>query len=158
MPDPTWARPPGPLVGGITVRYNGYMRACTVAVIAGLGLLVALPATAQQVEIEAERQERQPEPRVVPPPLHYETTRPPDTDYYPQGTKVEHDPAFIEPLASSYENAEGSGRAGLSGWTAPNTPVGSPVGGWRDVSGWFALGFSVNWGGPPAAPKAAPPR
>jgi hypothetical protein len=90
--------------------------------------------------------------------LHYETTRPPDTDYYPQGTKVEHDPAFIEPLASSYENAEGSGRAGLSGWTAPNTPVGSPVGGWRDVSGWFALGFSVTWGGPPAAPKAAPPR
>jgi hypothetical protein len=122
--------------------------------IAALGLLVALSATAQEVEIEAK-------PRVGArgawsrPRCTDETTRPPDTDYYPQGTKVEHDPAFIEPLASSYENAEGSCRVGVSGWTAPNTPVGSPVGGWRDVSGWFALGFSVTWGGPPA-PKTPP--
>jgi hypothetical protein len=127
-------------------------------VIAGLGLLVALPATAQQVEIEGKAPELERAPRVIPPPLHYETTRPPDTDYYPQGTKVEHDPAFIEPLASRYEDAEGSGSIGLSGWTAPNTPVSSPNTGWRDVSGWFALGFSVTWGGPPAAPKAARPR
>lgn len=131
------------------------MRALRIVVIAVLGLLVALPAAAQQVEVEAKPLVSEREPRVVPPPLHYETTRPPDTDYYPQGTKVEHDPAFIQPLASSYENAEGSGRVGVSGWTAPNTPVGSPVGGWRDVSGWFALGFSVTWGGPPA-PKARP--
>ena len=93
--------------------------------------------------------------RVVPPPLHYETTRPPDTDFYPQGTKVEHDPAFIEPLASRYETANGSGWVGLSGWTAPNPPIGTAVSGWRDVSGWFALGFSVTWDGPPA-PKSRP--
>jgi hypothetical protein len=134
------------------------MRALMSVVIAGLGLLVALPATAQQVDIQAKPRESERPARVVPPPLHYETTRPPDADHYPQGTKVEHDPAFIEPMASSYEDAEGSGLAGLSGWTAPNTPVGSPVGGWRDVSGWFALGFSVTWGGPPAAPKAPRPR
>ena len=95
---------------------------------------------------------------MVAPPLHYETTRPPDTDFYPQGTKVEQDPAFIQPLASSYENTQTSGRIGISGWTSPNQPVSSPNTGWRDVSGYFALGFSVTWGGPPAAPKAARPR
>jgi hypothetical protein len=120
----------------------------------GLGLLVAQPADAQ-LGIESRRPPGEREPRVVPPPLHYETTRPRDTDYYPQGTKVEHDPAFIEPLSSKYENANGSGRIGISGWTAPNTPVGAPVGGWRDVSGWFALGFSITWDGPPAT-KARP--
>ncbi|HEX9821295.1 MAG TPA: hypothetical protein VGD07_16965 [Methylomirabilota bacterium] len=130
------------------------MRLTRVLVMAGLGLLVALPAAAQQVEIEARPPTERPA-RVVPPPLHYETTRPPDNDFYPQGTRVEHDPAFIEPLAGSYETPSGSGRFGLSGWTAPNPPVGSPVGGWRDVSGWFAIGFSVTWDGPPAR-KARP--
>ena len=125
------------------------MRALLSILIAGLGLLIALPAAAQ-VQIESKRPPAEREARVVPPPLHYETSKPPDHDFYPQGTKVGHDPAFIEPLASKYENASGSGRIGLSGWTAPNQPVGSPVGGWRDVSGWFALGFSVTWGGPPA--------
>jgi len=125
------------------------MRALLSILIAGLGLLIALPAAAQ-VQIESKRPPAERAARVVPPPLHYETSKPPDHDFYPQGTKVEHDPAFIEPLSSKYENANGSGRIGLSGWTAPNQPVGSPVGGWRDVSGWFALGFSVTWGGPPA--------
>jgi hypothetical protein len=130
------------------------MRLVGILVMAGLGLLVALPATAQQVEIEARAPTERPA-RVVPPPLHYETTRPPDNDFYPHGTRVEHDPAFIEPLAGSYETSTGSGRFGLSGWTAPNPPVGAPVGGWRDVSGWFAIGFSVTWDGPPAR-KARP--
>ena len=148
-----------PLAGRPAVRYNGDMRAFLAVLIAGLGLLIALPVAAQQIEVDTtKRQDVEREPRVVAPPLHYETSRPPDSDFYPQGTKVEHDPAFIEPFASTYENSQGSGRVGLSGWTAPNPPVGSPVGGWRDVSGWFALGFSVTWGGPPAAPKAARPR
>jgi hypothetical protein len=134
------------------------MRAFISVLITGLGLLIAVPVSAQQVEIESKGAPVERPARVVAPPLHYETTRPPDTDYYPQGTKVEHDPAFIEPFASQYENAEGSGRIGLSGWTAPNTPVGSPSGGWAYNTGWFALGFSVTWGGPPAAPKAVRPR
>jgi hypothetical protein len=118
-----------------------------------IALFGVLPAAAQQVEIEAKTPAVERPARVVPPPLHYETSRPPDADHYLDrgGTKVEHDPAFIEPLAGTYETPETSGRIGLSGWTAPNTPVGSPVGGWRDVSGWFAIGFSVTWGGPPAA-------
>jgi hypothetical protein len=132
------------------------MRAFKALVLLGASLIAVAPAAAQQkIEIEAKEAPVERPLRVVPPPLHYETTRPPDTDWYPQGTKVEHDPAFIEPLASKYETATTSGTVGISGWTAPNTPVGSPVGGWRDVSGWFALGFSVTWGGPPAA---KPPR
>ena len=143
------------------------MHAVRGLVFAGLGILLAVPAAAQSVVPEAPKPgvhiqtvptvppER--EARVVAPPLHYETTRPPDADVYthPEGVKVEHDPAFIEPLSKRYETANGSGRVGFSGWTAPNAPVGSPVSGWRDVSGWFALGFSVTWDGPPA-PKARP--
>jgi len=142
------------------------MRITMAVLIVGLGSLVALPAAAQQAPVPqapqpgVQIQSKPPaaperEARVVPPPLHYETTRPPDTDFYPQGTKVEHDPAFIEPLASRYETANGSGWVGLSGWTAPNPPIGTAVSGWRDVSGWFALGFSVTWDGPPA-PKSRP--
>jgi hypothetical protein len=146
------------------------MRAAIAVLIVGLGSLVALPAGAQQgavpqapqpqpgVQIQVSRPPAEREARVVPPPLHYETTRPPDVDYYPHaegGVKVEHDPAFIEPLAYKYETPNGSGRVGFSGWTSPNPPIGSPVSGWRDVSGYFALGFSVTWDGPPA-PKSRP--
>jgi hypothetical protein len=143
------------------------MRAATVMSIAVLGVLVAHPVWAQQgavpqapppggVRIETAPPAPPERPaRVVPPPLHYETTRPPDTDFYPQGTKVEHDPAFIEPLATRYETPTSSGRVGFSGWTAPNPPIGSPVSGWRDVSGYFALGFSITWDGPPA-PESRP--
>jgi hypothetical protein len=133
------------------------MRTAIALILVAVGCFSTLPATAQQVEIEARKAPVERPARVVPPPLHYETSRPPDADYYPYGgTKVEHDPAFIEPLAGSYETPNGSGKVGLSGWTAPNQPVGSPVGGWRDVSGWFAIGFSVTWGGPPAAAPAKP--
>jgi hypothetical protein len=132
------------------------MRTIVLALVA-LGCFATLPAAAQQVEIEAKTPTVERPARVVAPPLHYETSRPPDADVYNYGgTKVEHDPAFIEPLAGTYETTNGSGRVGLSGWTAPNQPVGSPVSGWRDVSGWFAIGFSVTWGGPPAAPAAKP--
>ena len=142
------------------------MRALIGVLVVGLGVLMALPVAAQGVVPQAPQPgvQVQPQPpdrverpaRVVPPPLQKETTRTPDSEYYPGGTsKVEHDPAFIEPLAAQYETASGSGRYGLSGWTAPNPPIGTPVSGWRDVSGWFALGFSVTWDGPPA-PKSRP--
>lgn len=143
------------MAGDRALRYNEFMRACLMIVLAGLGWLTAVPAAAQ-VEIEATPPPAERPLRVVPPPLHYETSKPPDHDNYPQGTKVEHDPAFIEPLAFKYETPNGSGRVGVSGWTAPNQPVGAGIGGgWRDISGWFAFGFSVTWDGPPA-PKARP--
>lgn len=131
------------------------MKILLVFAVAGVVALGVAPAEAQvQIETTRPQQEpqRPPEARVVPPPLHYEQTRPRDADFYPYGTRVEHDPAFIEPFAGTYQTATGSGRFGLSGWTAPNPPVGSESTLWRQTSGWFALGFSVTWDGPPARP------
>ena len=139
------------------------MRATVAGLVVALGTLIALPAFAQQGVVPQAPQPQQPgvriqstpQPtverpaRVVPPPLHYETSKPPDNDNYPQGMKVEHDPAFIEPLAGSYETPTGSGRVGFSGWTAPKAPLGSQQL-WQDSGGWFALGFSVTWDGPPS--------
>lgn len=120
---------------------------------AALVVLAAGPALAQQVEIEAPAPEARRAPEVVPPPLHYETTRPTDADFYPNPPRVRHDPAFIEPFAAKTQTTTSTGRVGLSGWTAPNTPIGPPVAGTRDVTGWFALGFTVEWGGPPPAKR-----
>jgi hypothetical protein len=124
-------------------------------------MVLAAGSADAQVRIESSRPpEKRPEARIIPPPLHYEQTRPRDADFYPYGTKVEHDPAFIEPFAGTYQTATGSGRYGLSGWTAPNAPIGSEATLWRQTNGWFALGFSVTWDGPPArrAPAQRPAR
>jgi hypothetical protein len=146
------------------------MRLLVAVLIVGVAALGALPADAQQgptpqappagVQIQTAPTPGVERPaRVVPPPLHYESTRPPDADFYPPaGPRVEHDPAFLEPLATRYETPTQSGRVGLSGWVSPNMPVGSPQGNrWKEVTGYFALGFSVTWDGPPAAPRTRPP-
>lgn len=124
---------------------------------AGLGAIALAPASAQQVEIKAAPPPREETPpAIIPPGLHYETTRPSDADHYPQGTRVEHDPAFIGPLSGERRSTTERGRAGLSGWTAPNTPVGAAVTGHREVTGWFALGFTITWDGPsPPAKRSA---
>jgi hypothetical protein len=114
--------------------------------LAGIALVVsvAMPALAQRVDIEA----RPPElPIDVVPPAVDPVTRPSDTDFYPGGPRVQHDPAFIEPLAAETDG----GDMGLSGWTAPQAPVGPAVVGQRELNGWLAIGFSITWGGPPAA-------
>ena len=145
------------------------MRPLIGVLVIGLGVLIALPAAAQGVTPQApppgvQIQSTAPVPaerpaRVVPPPLQYETSRPPDNDWYPGGpSKVEHNPAFVEPLAARYETPSGSGTYGFSGWTAPNPPVGSAQSGWRDVSGWFVMGVTVTWDGPPAPKSPARPR
>ena len=134
------------------------MRLLLALAVAGTVALGAAAAEAQ-VKIETTRPQvppKAPEARVVAPPLHYEQTRPRDADFYPYGTRVEHDPAFIEPFSGTYQTSTNSGRYGLSGWTAPNPPVGSEASLWRQTNGWFALGFSVTWDGPPARPAAAP--
>jgi len=134
------------------------MRIVLALAVAGM-VTFAVAAAEAQVKIETARPQapsKAPEARIVPPPLHYEQTRPRDNEFYPYGTRVEHDPAFIEPFAGSYQTSTTSGRFGLSGWTAPNAPVGSEATLWRQTNGWFALGFSVTWDGPPARPAAAP--
>ena len=127
--------------------------------IIGMTLLATLPAAAQQVDIETSRP-AEPELRVLPPPLYEETTRPlPDADVYPQrGAHVDHDPAFIEPFTRTYQTTTSTGRMGLAGWTSPNPPVGSPAREWRENTGWFALGFSVTWDGPPPVSAKRAPR
>jgi len=132
------------------------MRVITYAVIAVAFSLMAVSSALAQVEIESGRQTtKPPEPRIVTPPLHYETSRPPDADYYVPNVMVEHDPAFIEPLSSKYETPSGSGRIGIAGWVSPNTPVSGAGTGYRESWGVFGLGFSVTWDGPPA-PKPRP--
>ena len=57
--------------------------------IIGMTLLAAIPASAQQVDIETSRQVTEPELRVLPPPLHEQTTRPlPDADNLPPSTSA----------------------------------------------------------------------
>jgi hypothetical protein len=112
---------------------------------------VVVPASAQQVEIKAQPPARERMPEIIPPGLYNEVTKPRESDFYPDGPKVEHDPAFIEPFSATYQTPTMTGRYGLSGWTAPNTPVGSTAAGTRQDSGWFAIGFSITWDGPPPA-------
>ena len=120
-----------------------------------LALLAVSPVWAQQVEIQAPAPTREPaRPEVIAPGLHDQVTRPSDSDYYPRGTRVQHDPAFIAPFTTTWQSPTSSGRVGLSGWTAPNVPVGSPVSGHSEVTGWFALGLSVTWDGPPPDRRA----
>jgi hypothetical protein len=131
------------------------MRLIKYIVIAGVVSLMAVSSAVAQVEIESSKVPPTPEPRVVAPPLHYQTTRPPDADYYQPNVMVEHDPAFIEPLSSQYETPTGSGRVGIAGWVSPNLPVGSTAAGYREDWGVLGFGFSVTWDGPPA-PKPRP--
>ena len=128
--------------------------------IIGMTLLAALPASAQQVDIQTSRDVVQPEVRVLPPPLQDQTTRPlPDADVYPRrGSHVDHDPAFIEPMTRTYQTNTSTGRMGLAGWTSPNPPIGSPSRDWRENNGWLSFGFALTWDGPPpaSAPQRAP--
>lgn len=111
-------------------------------------------ALAQDVKIETTPSVPPARERVIVPGPQRDTTRPQDADYYAEGTKVRYDPAFFEGL--SVKTA--TGRAGFSGWTAPSQPVGGAASGFREVNGWFALGFSWTWDGPPTGPRPARPR
>ncbi len=145
-----------PLGDGPALRYDPFMR---VVVLVALALLVAAPAAAQQVEIEKPapppgRRER--EPAVIAPGLSGEG-RPIDADNYPKGGRVPYEPGFIRGLSSARVTPTSTGRIGVAGWTAPNTPVGSPVSGWGEINGWFAIGFAVTWDGPPPVRVTKPP-
>jgi hypothetical protein len=124
-----------------------------------LTLLVVAPTAAQQVEIEKPapppaRRERE---RAVIAPGLSEEGRPLDADNYVKGGRVPHEPGFIRGLSSERETPSSTGRIGIAGWTAPNTPVGSPLSGWGEVNGWFAIGLSVTWDGPPPGRAVKPP-
>jgi hypothetical protein len=122
-----------------------------------LALLVAAPVLAQDVDIKrpapAPQRERLREPGVIEPGLSREE-RPIDADNYPpHGGRVPLEPAFFRGLSTKTS----TGRIGLAGWTAPNIPLGGQVTGWRELNGWFAIGFTVTWGAPPEAPGRSAP-
>jgi hypothetical protein len=124
-------------------------------VIAGLGTLgvggvVATAGAQSPVEIQATAPEKPPQVRIVEPtPATREATRTRETDFYREDVRVRHQPAFIEPFVG---HTQGGTKYGLSGWTAPTTPVGSLVSQepWAR-GGWFALGISIIWDSPPAS-------
>ena len=122
-------------------------------------LLFATSGWAQEVEIEkpAPAPTVKPEREIIPPGL-YDETRPSDADHYPRGGLVQYDPGFLASTSQPYERAKSTGRIGLGGWVSPNTPVGPMSLSWKESSGWFALGFSVTWDGPPPARRPGAPK
>ena len=128
------------------VRYNESVKRLALGLTMVLVALGAQAAWAQQVHITAP-----PPPRehglegIVGPELQYELTQPDDARYLPPGPRVHHDPAFIEPLSKATE----TGRVGVAGWTSPTAAIGAPASGNREVTGYFAIGFAFEWGGPP---------
>ena len=122
---------------------------------AALTLAIAGPAFPQgQVEMRT-TPEQGPRFEIVPQgPAARETTKPNDADLYRDDVRVRHEPAFIEPFATK---TQGGNEVGLSGWTAPATPVGSLASqGYYQNNGWFAFGISFTFDAPPR-PTTRPP-
>jgi len=116
--------------------------------------LVAGVAAAQQVDVTAPlpTRERGAE-GIIEHGLQYEITQPDDASYVPPGPRVHHDPAFIAPLSIPTQTPTTTGRMGIAGWTSPSVTVASPASGGREVTGYFALGFAFEWGGPPPSKR-----
>ena len=128
------------------MRYNRSVKKLVITLTVAFIGLGAGGALAQQVNITA------PAPRpergidgIVGPELQYEITQPDDARYLPPGPRVHHDPAFIEPLSKATE----TGRIGVAGWTSPSAAIGAQATGNKEVTGYFAIGFAFEWGGPP---------
>src|SRR5262245_9987155 len=100
--------------------------------------------------------------QTVPPPLpHFEivppsqatreANKPAEADFYRDDIRVRHEPAFIEPFVG---RTKGGNQYGLSGWTAPNIPVGSLASqGYQNDSGVLAIGFTFLFDYPPKTPE-----
>jgi hypothetical protein len=112
-------------------------------------LAAGVAAAQQQFEIKAPTPQRgQDIDGIIGPGLQYEITQPDDARYLPPGPRVHYEPAFVEPLSSPTE----TGRRGVAGWTSPTAAFGGTQSGAREITGYFAIGFAFEWGGPP--PKA----
>jgi hypothetical protein len=125
------------------------VKALLATVSLAVAMLAAGAATAQQVQITAPAPPRE---RAIEGfighGLQYEVTQPDDARYLPLGPKVIHEPAFIAPVSKATE----TGRYGVAAWTSPTVAIGPPATGNREVTGYFAIGFAFEWGGPPPAP------
>lgn len=138
------------------MRYNRCMRRWVILASLVLTALATGVAAAQEVEITAPAPPRDRGVEgLIGPRLQYEITQPDDSRYLPPGPRVHHEPAFIEPMSVPTENPTSTGRLGFAGWTAPSAAMGGMVSGIREVTGYFALGFAIEWGGPPPMKRPA---
>jgi hypothetical protein len=122
------------------------MNARGVVVLVALATVLGLPESARgQVEIKAPPSEPPRPPLVITPEVEpRDVKRPSDADYYRETPRVRHAPAFVAPLSGKTS----TGRAGVAGWTSPNTDVGSRGATQPDQAGWFGFGFAIEWGRP----------
>ena len=138
-------------------------RALTAALMA---VSLAAPASAQtpvEIKSSAPEQPEAPKPKqfeiITPGPASREKSRVPDADFYGDDQRVPYDPALIEPFVGTTKNGS---KYGASGWTSPQTPVGSLASQiYQQNNGWFGFGFTFIWDSgpaPTARPAAAPTR
>ena len=135
------------------------MKGVSTLAAAALAMLVLPGPAAPQTDVEMQAASKPtPHFEIVPQsPATREATRPNDADFYREDIRVRHEPAFIEPFVS--KTKEGN-EYGLSGWTAPNPPVGSYGSqGYGESNGWFSLGLTFLFDYPPKPgprPASAP--
>jgi hypothetical protein len=142
-----------PLASVCDDRFMRWACACSVVAVS---LALAGPALGQNsVEMETAPPQL-PHFEIVPPsPATRDATKPLEADFYREDVRIRHEPAFIEPFVGK---TAGGNQYGLSGWTAPNIPVGSLASrGYQDDTGAFALGITFLFDYPPqSAPRPAP--
>jgi hypothetical protein len=118
------------------------------------GALLAPALAHSQVEVRSSAPEQHKRFEIVaPPPAAREATRPPEADFYREDQRVPYEPAFIEPLVGT---TKGGTKMGASGWTSPQTPVGSLASQiYQQNNGWFGFGFTFIWdAGPAPTPRS----
>jgi hypothetical protein len=124
-----------------------------------VAVAVATPALAQNPVEMKSTEPPAPHFEIVPQgPAAREATRPPEADFYREDIRVRYEPAFIEPFVGRTRSGH---EFGLSGWTAPNLPVGSLGSqGYGQDTGFFALGitFLFDYPSKAAARPASAPR
>jgi hypothetical protein len=131
---------------GATFRMSRPSTRALWAALTALGLVVAIapPAAAQGVQVQRTAIER--ELGILVPATDPVRSRPPDADYYSITGSIIHEPAFFEAVSAKTE----SGRYGLAGWSAPNSPAGAD---YDEINGWLSFGLSVTWSSPPTPRK-----
>jgi len=128
----------------------------TITILTALGLTPAWAPAVASAQVKITTPGPTPEPRIVTPGLLYEKRTSEDLYYLGIPPSVPYDPAFVEPLVLQVETPDTTGRIGLSGWTAPNPPVGSSGTGRSEINGWLSFGATWTWGGPPPKRPGAP--
>ena len=117
------------------------------AVLGAVGIAVFTnPAAGQDVKMQRTPIER--ELGIISPETAPARSRPSDADYYPSTGGVIHEPAFFEGLSTK----TGTGRYGIAGWSAPNSPAGAD---YSEINGWLSFGFAFTWASPPTSPKGS---